>query len=193
MAAKSGNTSFQIDLERPRSGPYQGQWRARLTGRKDPFTAKTPSACLTLVAQTITAAVAELDGKAETPATATKTRTKASTRGRHQLTGRQRWDVRCPALAPILCADVRAKDALQACAGRDDERVQRGLDALVGLAVELRGRHPIRREDRQNGADPGLVLEVTIRFRDDRHVGRRFRVWPGADRCGCGAVFIVVA
>ena len=87
MAAKSGNTSFQIDLERPRSGPYQGQWRARLTGRKDPFTAKTPSACLTLVAQTITAAVAELDGKAETPATATKTRTKASTRAAPPING----------------------------------------------------------------------------------------------------------
>jgi len=65
MAEKTAETSgWTIDLDRPRSGPNQGQFRARMGGRKEPFCGKTPLAALSLCASAITAIAKEQDAAA---------------------------------------------------------------------------------------------------------------------------------
>jgi len=77
MADKSGGNSFTIDLERPRSGPHQGQWRATVSGRKgDSFLGKTPLAACSLACQYIATTMKERDA-ATPPATKTRTKTPA--------------------------------------------------------------------------------------------------------------------
>ncbi len=77
MAGKSETSTFTITLERPRSGPNQGQYRARLGGRTEPFCGKTALAALSLCASSITATMRERDAAAVTPARKGKARATA--------------------------------------------------------------------------------------------------------------------